>query len=55
MHFTEDKKVGRASYSLLGVPANEEGGTQSRSSPCDAAVDEEDTDAAEVKELLPLR
>ena len=56
MHFNEDKKAGRASYSLLGVMANEEGGTQSRSSPCDAAIDdEEDPDAAEVIELLPLR
>ena len=56
MHFNEDQKAGRASHSLLGFLANEEGSTQSWSSPCDTAVDdEEDTDAAEVIELLPLR
>ena len=56
MHFNEDKKAGSVSYSLVRVPTNEEGGTQSRSSPCDAATgDDEDTAAAEVIELLPLR
>ena len=61
MHFNEEEKAGSVFYSLLAngegsTPSSTHSSTHSSSVACDAAADdEEDADAAEVIDLLPLR